>query len=76
MSKTREEKRRDRNWFLARLAVFIVCMAAFLLILVGTECLAEAVLTQISPSAAISEGNTPQPIRAGIEATEANENAG
>jgi len=42
MSETREEKRRDRNWFVARLAVFIVGVAAFLLLMVGTGYLADA----------------------------------
>lgn len=42
MSKTREEKRRNRNWFLARLVVFIVGVALFFLIMVVIGSLADA----------------------------------
>ena len=42
---TREErKRNNRRWFAIRLGLFIVGVAAFLLLVVGTECLADAVV--------------------------------
>lgn len=42
---TREERKRyNRRWLAVRIAAFIFCAAAFLLILIGTESLADAVV--------------------------------
>ena len=42
---TREERKRyNRKWFAIRLGIFIVAAAAFFLLLVGTEYLADAVV--------------------------------
>ncbi len=40
---TREErKRHNRKWLAARIAAFVFCAAAFLILLIGIECLADA----------------------------------
>lgn len=43
MSLTREERKRyNRRWFVVRLVAFLVAVAAFLLLVVGTGYLADA----------------------------------